>query len=191
MKACTFRCSWACSRERKDKRSTDSSDRCTACWLMGLFIIIFGVLPMAETRDQCFGAPLQGKIGEGKKGGCASSLLIIQPLSLLLSPSVSLSQTCCWPRLNWLDKTPLISSVAQTWSLWNANSPALSGSFFLTRGEELLRPRIAKVASIHGGSCWTFIKSGTSASQLYPSLTGRTWCSLLEYIFIMSLINTD
>lgn len=64
---------------------------------MGLFIIIFGVLPEAETRDQCFGAPLQGKIGKGEEGGGASSLLIIRPLSpavcfCLSLPDVLLAQ---------------------------------------------------------------------------------------------------
>lgn len=64
----TFRCCWKKQKEQC-KRSTSSSDLCTACWLMGLFIIIFGVLPTAWTLDQCFGAPLQGKIIAGKEGG--------------------------------------------------------------------------------------------------------------------------
>jgi len=48
---------------------------------MGLFIIIFYVLPGAETADQYFGAPLEGAIiGADEEGGAASSLSIIQPL---------------------------------------------------------------------------------------------------------------
>lgn len=55
---------------------------CTACCVMGLFIIIFGVLPEAETKDQCSGATLQAEIIRAEEG--AGSLLIIRP------PSVSL-----------------------------------------------------------------------------------------------------
>lgn len=41
------------------------------------------------------------------------------------------------------------------------------------------------------GQYWSFIKSGTWAGQLHPCLTVWMWCSLFEYIFMVSWINTD
>lgn len=107
-------------------------------------------------------------------------------LSLLLSPRVCLTQTLLQPRLNLLDKSPLISSMARTWSLWNANSPPDS----LGRFSWPIVRRGCQDTIDSWGKNWSCIKSGTWASQLHSCLTLWVCCSLLEYIFMLSLINT-
>lgn len=107
---CLLRSSQVFSKNTDSKRSTQFSDLCTLSWLMGLFIIIFGILPEAKTEDRCFGVPLNETIIEA---ACLYDWSVREAHRCWLS-SLSSLQTYCWPSLKWFNKSGKIFSVLQT-----------------------------------------------------------------------------
>lgn len=184
----TFRCCWAFSEETKRAgqevlrllRSRHSLQ------LNGLIYHNFWCFARGRNKGSMFWGTTSRKDlrGRGRRGGPSHCWLF--SLSLPLSTFVSLTQMFLWSRLSLLNKFPLISSQTQTWSLWNANSPLdRLGRFSWPTVRSCCQDTIDS-----WGKNWSFIKSSTWARQLHFYLTLWVWCTLLEYIFMVSLINT-